>query len=65
MLKRQTGYLGRIHDAGLDKVLIAPGIGIESKRPCSSNTMLNHHGALKTGIVGNLPHRFFEGFFQC
>jgi hypothetical protein len=26
--------------------------------------VLNHHGALKTGIVGDLPHRLFKGTFN-
>ena len=61
MLKRQSGHLGRIHDTGLHKVFINTGFGVESKTPCSVPIALNHQGALKTGIVGNLVHRFFEG----
>jgi hypothetical protein len=48
----------------LHKILISPCFGIESKTPFTFHNVLNHHGALKTGIVGDPPHRLFKGTFN-
>ena len=60
-MKRKSRYLGRVHNTGLHKIFINPYFGIESKTPCTFHNALNHHSALKTGIVGDPPHRLFKG----
>jgi hypothetical protein len=60
VLERQPHDLGRIDDAGLDEIGVAPLGGVEPEGAAARAHLLDHDAPIDARVLGDLPRRDLE-----